>query len=223
MLLEAEELSDLLGTEASPRQLLADPDAVPDLPDNPIIQPGDCWLLGPHRLICGDATNVEEAARLLNGDRAACLWTDPPYGVSYAGKTADALTIANDVADGLEGLLRSAFTAIQEVLVPGAPFYIAHPAGPLSLILQQVITALGWRIRQTLVWVKDSLVLGQSDYHLRHEPILYWYLPGGAGRRGRGGIGWYGDAGESDERSDRPLCDASPGGGCVAFPAAPIA
>jgi site-specific DNA-methyltransferase (adenine-specific) len=126
------------------------------------------------------------------GDRASCLWTDPPYGVNYVGKTADALTLANDDASGLEGLLLSAFRASQEVLIPGASFYIAHPAGPLSQVFTQVIAQLEWRWRQTLIWVKDHFVLGRSDYHYQHEPILFGYLPG-KGRRGRGSAGWYGN------------------------------
>jgi DNA modification methylase len=117
--------------------------------------------------------------------------------VDYVGKTAAALTIANDQADGLDGLLRSALGCAQRVLQPDAPFYIAHPAGPLSLLFQQIVTELGWTLRQTLVWVKDSLVLGHSDYHYRHEPILYGFLPSiegtPSGRRGRGGQFWYGD------------------------------
>jgi DNA modification methylase len=128
----------------------------------------------------------------MHGDRAVCLWTDPPYGVAYTGGTKDALTIANDTADGLEGLLGAALGNAEHCLAPGASFYIAHPAGPLTLTFQQVVATLGWRLRQTLVWVKDSLVLGHADYHYRHEPILYGFLPG-PGRKGRGSAGWYGD------------------------------
>ncbi len=191
---EPDELADILAqAEGSPPDLLGDPDEVPPLPDAPVTQPGDCWLLGKHRLLCGDATKPEDLQRLMAGETASCLWTDPPYGVNYTGGTSDALTIANDNPDGLEGLLRSAFAHAAEVLAPGAPFYIAHPAGPLSLVFGQVATELGWRLRQTLVWVKDSLVLGHADYHYRHEPILYGYLAGGSGRRGRGGKGWFGD------------------------------
>jgi DNA modification methylase len=190
---ETDELADLLAVDDLPRHLQTDPEAIPEPPEVPITQPGDLWVVGSHRLLCGDATNVQDVARLMNGARAACCWTDPPYGVSYVGKTADALTIANDDAGGLEGLLRSAFTAAQDALMPGSPFYIAHPAGPLSLTFQRVITELDWRIRQTLVWVKDSLVLGHSDYHFRHEPILYGFLPGGIGRLGRGSTHWFGD------------------------------
>jgi DNA modification methylase len=189
---EADELVDLLATGEVPGALLGDPEDVPELPADPVTQPGDLWLLGPHRLLCGDTTRREDLERLMAGERAACLWTDPPYGVGYVGGTKDALTLANDDAAGLEGLLRASFATVTDVLVPGAAFYIAHPAGPLSVVFLQVVTDLGWKLRQMLVWVKDRLVLGHSDYHYIHEPILYGFLPGG-GRRGRGAAGWYGD------------------------------
>jgi DNA modification methylase len=189
---DPDELAELLAGETPPGQLLGDPEDVPDLPADPVTQSGDLWLLGTHQLLCGDATKREDQDRLMAGEQASCLWTDPPYGVSYTGRTKDALTLANDDAAGLEGLLRASFTHVTDVLVPGAAFYIAHPAGPLSLVFLQVVTELGWKLRQTLVWVKDRLVLGHSDYHYRHEPILYGCLPGG-GRRGRGAAGWYGD------------------------------
>jgi DNA modification methylase len=205
---EPDELAALLVTEAAPAQLLGDPDAIPDSPDDPITKPGDLWQLGAHHMLCGDATKQADLARLMAGERAHCLWTDPPYGVNYVGKTADALTLANDEATGLEGLLHAAFTAVQAHLVPGASFYVSHPAGPLSLIFSQVITELGWRWRQSLVWVKDSLVLGHADYHYRHEPILFGYLPG-EGRRGRGSVGWYGDDAQ-DSVFEIPRPKASP-------------
>ena len=189
---EEGELADLLAAAEAPVALLGDPEEVPELPTDPVTQSGDLSLLGSHRLLCGDATKRDDLDRLMAGERAVCLWTDPPYGVSYTGRTKDALTIANDDAAGLEGLLRSSFGHVTDVLVPGAAFYIAHPAGPLSLVFLQVVTEVGWKLRQTLVWVKDRLVLGHSDYHYRHEPILYGVLPGG-GRRGRGAAGWYGD------------------------------
>ena len=189
---EPDELAELLAAETPPVQLLGDPEEVPELSADPVTQPGGLWLLGPHRLLCGDATKRGDLDRLMAGERAACLWTDPPYGVSYTGRTKDALTLANDDAGGLEGLLHASLGNVTDVLVPGASFYIAHPAGPLSLVFLQVVTGLGWKLRQTLVWVKDRLVLGHSDYHYIHEPILYGVLPGG-GRRGRGAAGWYGD------------------------------
>jgi DNA modification methylase len=148
--------------------------------------------LGRHRLVCGDATDAAAYERLLGGEQAQLLWTDPPYGVSYMGKTAKRLTIKNDGADGLVELLQGAFARVDEALVPGAPLYVAHPAGRLSLTFGNAFVAQRWRLYQTLVWVKDALVLGHADYHYRHEPILYGYKPG-PGRLGRGAAGWHGD------------------------------
>jgi DNA modification methylase len=205
---DTDELSDLLGQEGPAVELLGDLDAVPEPPEEPVTQSGDLWLLGKHRLLCGDATDPTDVERLMVGQRASCLWTDPPYGVDYVGKTSDALTIANDRADGLEGLLIAAFGTMTPHLTDGAAFYIAHPAGPLAQVFAQVITTLGWRLRQTLVWVKDSLVLGHADYHYRHEPLLFGYLPG-SGRRGRGSAGWYGDDAQ-DTVFEIPRPKASP-------------
>jgi site-specific DNA-methyltransferase (adenine-specific) len=203
-----EDLTDLLGADADVPPLLGDPDEIPDPPAAPVTMPGDLWQLGPHRLLCGDATQPEVLARLMDGTTASCLWTDPPYGVSYVGKTKDALMIAHDDAAGLEGLLRTAMTAMQPHLALGAAFYIAHPAGPLSHVFTSVVLDLGWSLRQSLVWVKDHFVLGHADYHYRHEPILFGYLPG-AQARGRGRSGWYGDNAQ-DSIFDVPRPTASP-------------
>lgn len=124
------------------------------------------------------------------------VWTDPPYGVDYEGKTADALKIENDALDdkSLEHLLEATFRAGLERCKAGAAWYVAAPAGPRTHIFATVLLRLGiWR--QTLVWIKDRFVLGHSDYHYRYEPIYLGYGPivAGIGRRGRGGGGWYGD------------------------------
>jgi DNA modification methylase len=92
-------------------------------------------------------------------------------------------------------LLGAAFGCVDAALVEGAALYVAHPAGPGGLVFGSCFEAQGWRLRQTLVWVKDAFVLGRSDYHYRHEPILYGFKPG-EGRLGRGGRGWYGGNGE---------------------------
>jgi DNA modification methylase len=176
------------------KQGKTDPDAIPEAPE-PRTKPGDLWLLGEHRLLCGDATKPVDVERLMAGELAACLWTDPPYGVDYKGKTAEALTIRNDTAGGLAALLTAALANAGEVLESGAPFYIAHPPGPLSATFWNVVAAIGWQIHEGLVWVKDTMVLGHADYHYRHEPILYGWKPG-PGRSGRGmheGSRWYGD------------------------------
>lgn len=170
-----------------------DPDELPTIAE-PVSNFGDIWILGKHRLFVGDARWPGAVAHLMDGDRADIMWTDPPYGVSYVGKTADALTIQNDDdPDKLRALIDEVFLiAERDALKPGSPVYVAHPAGPLSLLFGQAILDLGWRWHQTLVWVKDSMVLGRSDYHYRHEPIYLAYTPGGDGRRGRGGQTWYG-------------------------------
>ena len=117
-------------------------------------------------------------------DKAEVIWTDPPYGVEYVGKTKDALTIKNDGADGLDGLLKATFSCWEDVSIEGAAVYIAHPAGVLSLKFLQAFVDTGWRLHQTLCWNKETIVLGHSDYHYSHEPILFGYLPGGAGVAG---------------------------------------
>lgn len=126
------------------------------------------------------------------GGQADCMWTDPPYGVSYVGKTADALTIENDGADDFEQILRGAFAAVTPALKPGAAIYVAAPAGRQSVAFGVEFINAGWRLHQGLSWVKNTMVLGHSDYHYAHEIIFYGYTQGG-GRRGRGGEGWYGD------------------------------
>lgn len=165
------------------------------------VKRGDLWLMpaangkGTHRLKCGDSTVDKDVQDLMRGEVAACMWTDPPYGISYVGKTEDALTIENDGSEGLEKLINAALRLANTALAAGAPFYIAHPAGPLSLVFGQAVITVGWRWHQTLMWLKDSMVLGHSDYHYKHEPILYGYTrqEEGTGRRGRGHEGWYGD------------------------------
>ncbi|MEX2440449.1 MAG: DNA modification methylase [Actinomycetota bacterium] len=173
-----------------PPPLLVDPDEIPEAPEA-VTEPGDLWLLGQHRLLCADATKPADLARVLDGERAQLLWTDPPYGVDYTGKTPEELRIQGDHAGSLERLLTDAFAAIDSVLEPGSALYVCHPAGAGSIVFLQAFCAQGWRLHQTLVWAKDSLVLGHSDYHFRHEPIAYGYALGG-GRRGRGGQGWHG-------------------------------
>jgi DNA modification methylase len=148
-----------------------------------------------HRLLCGDATSAEDVARLMGDAKAAVLWTDPPYGVDYVGKTADALTLENDHRGRLADLLAQAFTTLDAVLADGAAVYVAHPAGGQCLVFGNAFVAGGWRFRQDLVWVKDTMVLGHSDYHYRHEGIYYGHRSAGDGRPGRGdhpGSHWVG-------------------------------
>lgn len=208
--LQADDL-DLLLTGFAPDEtsrLLAvlnrrdvDPDAAPGVPAIPKSKRGVVYELGYHRVMCGDATSEDDVRALFTGSmqdgvsNVEVMWTDPPYGVDYVGKTGDALTIANDTATGLRALLEDAFRLADRAMAPSARFYCAAPAGPHNLEFRLAIQAVGWRFHEGLVWVKDVFVLGHSDYHLRHEDILYGWK-GGEGRPGRGrhtGSRWEGD------------------------------
>ncbi len=186
----------------------ADPDDVPPLPATPTSVAGEVYTLGQHVLGCGDCTDPEFVRHVFAArgagvkiDLVDCVWTDPPYGVDYVGKTADALTIANDDAAGLPALLRDAFAAIAPALAHNARFYVAGPAGPRQIDFLIAIRDAGWTLHQGLVWRKQRMVLGHSDYHYAHEPIFYGFVPdpdveGAKGRPGRGkhaGSRWYGD------------------------------
>lgn len=144
-------------------------------------QAGDVWILGAHRLICGDSTDLAVWSSLMGGGMADCVWTDPPYGVAYVGKTKDALTIKNDTLDedGLRRLIDGALGLALTHSNQGAAWYVAAPPGPLHLVFANWLHAKGI-YRQQLVWVKDQFVLGHGDYHYRHEPLFYGWAPGAA-------------------------------------------
>lgn len=191
---ESDEIERLIAAAETGLADGADPDDTPPLPAEPVTRPGDLIQLGPHQVLCGDSTDPATLARLMGTDRAEVLWTDPPYGVAYVGKTKDALTIANDTGD-IRAFLGRALAACDPVLAPGARYYVACPAGQRGTDFRLALSDAGWTLHQTLVWVKDALVLGHSDYHYRHEDLLYGWKPG-PGRVGRGkhpGTKWYGD------------------------------
>lgn len=179
-------------------------EAAPDFDETPpVAAVGDVWRAGRHWVACGDSTDpafVAELAALAG--KADAVWTDPPYGVDYVGgnhslsaaerKAKGGKTIGNDGAAGLPAFLTDLFTATTAITKPGAPTYIAH-ADTERINFETTATDAGWSIRQNLIWVKNSLVMGRSDHHYRHEPILYGFAPGGDGRLGRGGTRWYGD------------------------------
>lgn len=171
---------------------LTDPDEVPEVPKDAdvYVKPGEVWVLGKHRIVCGDSTVPSTVERAMAGGlRAQCVWTDPPYGVSYKSKAG---VIHNDDVRGLPELLKGAFAQCFAAMEDGAPIYISHPPGANMVAFLTAFIDAGFQMRQGLVWVKDSMVLGHADYHYKHEPILFGYKPG-EGRRGRGGKGWYGD------------------------------
>lgn len=163
----------LNGLDEGEEEGLTDPDAVPDVPGGRRVKtkPGDVYLLGKHRLVCGDGQLVDTLRLATGGAEADAMWTDPPYGVDYVGKTKEALTIKGDGKSGLAELLHNLFTAAKVVLRPGAPVYVAH-ADTERMTFERALRETGYLYRQTLIWVKNTLVLGRSDYQFRHEPVL---------------------------------------------------
>ena len=165
------------------REGLTDPDDVPDL-DNPLSKQGDVWVLGAHKVMCGDSTSISDVESLMDGLMADACWTDPPYNVNYETKLAG--KIKNDsMADGkFKAFLYDAFVSAFSVMKPGAPIYVAH-ADTEGLNFRGAFKDAEFKISGCLVWAKNSLVLGRSDYQWQHEPILYGWKPGAAHR-------WYG-------------------------------
>lgn len=151
--------------------------SIPDRRETTISR-GDCFSCGPHRVMCGDSTNAHDVDRLLEGAAVDLMWTDPPYGVSYQGKTAEKLRIEHDYPEDLSALLRDVCAQCDRVMRAGASFYLCHGSGANSLIAGRAIQGVGWHFHQTLVWVKNHMVLGHSDYHYQHEPIIYGWKPG---------------------------------------------
>lgn len=172
-------------------------DEAPEPPDVPFSSVGQVWLLGGHRVMCGDATSDRDFRILMDEGQADCVWTDPPYGVAIVGgnhslSPAERLkrggkTIQNDQMEVPE-LTKFLFATLGNALAvcrPGGAWYVAAPHGPMGIAFSEALTELGvWR--HSLVWVKDSLVMGRADYHYRHEPIYYGWTPGG-------NHDWFGD------------------------------
>jgi DNA modification methylase len=167
-----------------------DPDEAPPLADEAVSVPGDVWILGPHRVCCGDSTSVDDWDRLMEGERADICWTDPPYNVDVGRK--------NRLMDTVDGQSRSAtgsikndkmgdaefaefmaeiYGAVLVQLKPGAPIYVAH-ADRTGDVFRNAFTAAGFHFSQTLIWKKNNIALGVSDYQNLHEPILYGWRPG---------------------------------------------
>lgn len=142
-------------------------------------QPGDVWLLGQNRLMCGDCRLKGDVSRLMNGQLADLIVTDPPYNVAYQGGTEDELTIQNDSMenDTFAMFLRQVFTVMFSISKPGASYYVFH-ADSEGENFRASLRKSGFKIAQCCVWVKNSMVMGRQDYQWQHEPCLYGWKPG---------------------------------------------
>ena len=150
-------------------------------PEEPQAKYGDIYQLGRHRLMCGDSTSVEDVEKLVGGGGVIVdmLLTDPPYNISYEGKTEDALTIQNDSMDdeSFRQFLTNAFFAADNVMKKGAVFYIWH-ANTEGYNFLGACRDVGWRVRECLIWNKNQMVVGRQDYQWKHEPCLYGWKDG---------------------------------------------
>jgi site-specific DNA-methyltransferase (adenine-specific) len=182
---EIKELLAPVGTEG-----LTDPDDVPELPETPITVPGDIWVMGKHRLLCGDSTSISDLEKLTEGQLVDMWLTDPPYNVALGmnetpeeakkrNRRTDGLTVKNDSMsdDQFRQFLRDAYTAADMVMKPGAVFYIWH-ADSEGYNFRGAAKDAGWAVRQCLIWKKSSMVMGRQDYHWKHEPCLYGWKEG---------------------------------------------
>ena len=195
LLAEDFDLSLLGITDEDLDALLQDPDVgdgaiegendIPEPPEDPVSRPGDLWLLGKHRLLCGDATVATDVARVLNGTQPLLMVTDPPYGVKYdpswRNKTGASATkrtgkvLNDDRADWYD-----AWT-----LFSGDVAYVWHGALHATTVAES-LEAAGFNVRSQIIWAKDRLVLSRGDYHWQHEPCWYAVKKTGKGH-------WAGD------------------------------
>jgi DNA modification methylase len=164
---------DELDALLNPTQLtdgLTDEDAVPDVPIEPTTKLGDIYQLGNHRLMCGDSTSIDAVEKLMDGQKADMVFTDPPYGVDYKG-------INNDSRNGLEDLLRGAFGNYFAVSKSGASIYCFH-SDRCADVFHKVFREF-FHFSSMIIWAKNSLTLSQTDYQSQHEPCLYGWMDNG--------------------------------------------
>lgn len=211
--IEDDALAEATGFDLSEIEKLTAPndveeDEVPEAPVDPITKAGDLWLLGEHRLLCGDSTKAEDVERLMDGMLASLVVTDPPYGVSYADKNAflNAIDEGNRVQTPIENdhldkesvqkLWKDSFTQMGASMRPGACVYCFMPQGGDQMMMMMMMMGAGIEPRHELIWVKNNHVLGRTDYAYKHEPIMYAWKSGGHR--------FYGDFQTSVLEFDRP-------------------
>ncbi len=191
---DADALADLMAGEEPNNEGQTDEDAVPEVSEAPISKPGDIWLLGGHRLLCGDATKAESYQALLGDEQVALIWQDPPYSVNYANTPKDRMRgkhrpILNDnLGEGFEQFLTDAL--IPALARCDGAVYIAMSSSELDT-LQSAFRAAGGKWSTFIIWAKNTFTLGRSDYQRQYEPILYGWREGAARH-------WCGDRDQGD-------------------------
>lgn len=174
-----------------------DPDDAPEAPAIPVSEPGDIWVLGDHRLMCGSSLEPKDWDKLMGGEQADAVWTDPPYNVDIGGKNKalDKMDngkrgqtggIMNDKMGDKEfySFLLGMYQCVFEVMKPGAPIYVAHADGE-GINFRTAFRDAGFKMQACIIWNKNVMVLGRMDFQYKHEPILYGWKPGAAHK-------WYG-------------------------------
>jgi DNA modification methylase len=191
---DADALAEIMAGEETTVDGNTDEDAVPELSETPISRPGDVWILGEHRLVCGDATQASSYGQLLAGERVQMIWSDLPYNVNYANSAKDKLRgkhrpILNDNLG--EGFYDFVFDALSLMLphCDGA-VYIAMSSSELDT-LQAAFRAAGGKWSTFIIWAKHTFTLGRADYQRQYEPILYGWPEGGSRH-------WCGDRDQGD-------------------------
>jgi DNA modification methylase len=164
----ADEIAALMPEQIEPG--LTDEDAVPEVPEQPVTVLGDVWVLGKHRLMCGDSTSIDAVEKLMDGQKSDMVFTDPLYGVDYKG-------INNDDRSGLEELLRGAFGNYLATSKSGAACYVFH-SDKCADIFHQVFREF-FHFSSMIIWAKNSLTLSRTDYQSQHEPCLYGWMKNG--------------------------------------------
>ena len=191
---DANELLDIMAGDESTAEGNADEDAAPEVPVTPASKLGDVWIMGPHRLLCADSTDAASFTLLMAGQKAAMVFTDPPYNVDYANSAKDKMRgtnrpILNDnLGDGFHDFLLDAFKPTLAHCTGGV--YVAMSSSELDT-LQSAFRAAGGKWSTFIIWAKNTFTLGRSDYHRQYEPILYGW-PEGAKRH------WCGDRDQGD-------------------------
>ncbi len=174
----ADEIADLFDGDGEKDVKDDDFDLSAALEKAAFVERGDIWTVGRHRLLCGDATSAEDVAALMDGKKANLIVTDPPYNVAF--KSGSGLSIQNDSMENGEfyTFLYNSFQNMAEHLEKGGAAYVFH-ADTEGLNFRKAFVDAGFHLAGVCIWVKNSLVLGRSDYQWQHEPVLYGFLKNG--------------------------------------------